>query len=199
VDDAGEHEPRMSISRVEDSLLSTREGEACQLPRQQDVDVEDYKYTQSNFQSGSRSGRIKKSYLPFCEQRKRGVQSLAKGSANLTKPVNDSFTNCSLVTTERSVFWMGVTNKNSMREERKQLRSALSQISNFVYDMAINNCNHLFWLKHGSLEMIRLWELCKQIRATCGEEGNVLISLDELEIRDRILKSRRKEGEDLGY
>jgi len=65
--------------------------------------------------------------------------------------------------------------------------------------MAINNCNRLFWLKHGSLETIRLWELGKQIGATCGEEGNVLISLDELEIRDMILKSRRKEGEDLGY
>jgi len=94
---------------------------------------------------------------------------------------------------------VGETSKNNMREDRKQLRSALSQISNSVSDMAINNCNRLFWLKHGSLETIRLWELVKQIGATYGEEGNVLISLDELEIRDRSLKSRRKEGVNLGF
>jgi len=41
--------------------------------------------------------------------------------------------------------------------------------------------------------------LGKQLGATCGEEGKVMVSLDELEKRDIILKSKREVGEDLGY
>ena len=144
VDDAGNHEPGTSISRLEDSLPSTPEGEASQLHKQQDVDVEEHKYTQSNFLLGSSSGRIKNSYLPLDEQRKMGDQLLAEGTTNLTKSVYNSFTSCSPVTTERRVFWVGETSKNSMREDRKQLRLVLSQISNSVSDKAINNCNRLF-------------------------------------------------------
>lgn len=65
--------------------------------------------------------------------------------------------------------------------------------------MTINKCNRLFWLKHGSLEMIRLWEWEKQLGATCGDKGNVMVNLEELEKRDRILKSQREVGENLGY
>ena len=81
---------------------------------------------------------------------------------------------------------MGESSKDCKREERKNIRLVLSQINNFVSDLAINNCNRLFWLKHGSLETIRVWELGKQLGATCGEEGKVMVSLDELEKRDRI-------------
>ncbi|KAK7372335.1 hypothetical protein VNO80_05713 [Phaseolus coccineus] len=100
---------------------------------------------------------------------------------------------------ERRVFEVGESSKNSKREERKQLRSVPSKISNSDSDIAINNCNHLFWLKHGSLETIRLWELGKQLGATCDDEGKLLISLEELETRDRILKSARDEGANMGY
>ena len=94
---------------------------------------------------------------------------------------------------------MGDTSKNNTREDRKYVRSVLSQISNSVSDLAINNCNRLFWLKNGSLETIRLWELGKKIGASCGEEGKVMLNLEELEVRDRSLKSRREEGEHRGF
>jgi len=94
---------------------------------------------------------------------------------------------------------MGESTKNSKREERKNVRSVLSHISNFVSDMAINNCNRLFWLKHGSLETIRVWELGKQLGATCGVEGNVMVSLKELEKRDRSMKLQRDVREVTGY
>jgi len=80
---------------------------------------------------------------------------------NQTKQGNEPVTINSSSTTERRIFWVGESSKNSKREERKNVRSALSHISNFVSDMAINNCNRLFWLKHGSLETIRVWELGK--------------------------------------
>ena len=118
---------------------------------------------------------------------------------NQTKQVNESITINSFATTERRVFWMGESSKNSKREEHKNLRSVLSQISNYVSDMTINNYNHLFWLKHGSLETIRLWELGKKLGASCRKEGNVLVGLEELEKRDRILKFQREAGEDLSY
>jgi len=47
--------------------------------------------------------------------------------------------------------------------------------------------------------MIRLWELGKKIGASCGEEGNVMLNLEELKVRDRCLKSRREEGEHRGF
>ena len=94
---------------------------------------------------------------------------------------------------------MGESSKISKREERKNVRSALSHISNSVSDMAINNCNRLFWLKYGSLETIRVWELGKQIGATCGVEGNVMVSLEELEKRDRSMKIQRDVREVTGY
>ena len=94
---------------------------------------------------------------------------------------------------------MGESSKNSKRVEHRQLRSALSQISNSVSDMAINNCNRLFWLNNGSLETIRLWELEKQLGATGGVEGNVVVNLKVLEKRDRNQKSQREEGENKGY
>jgi len=103
----------------------------------------------------------------------------------------------SIATTKRRVFWVGEPSKNSKREEHK--RSVLSQISNSVSGMDINNYNRLFWLKHGSLETIRLWELGKQLGATCGDEGNIMVSLEDLEKRDRILKSQREAGENMGY
>jgi len=113
---------------------------------------------------------------------------------NQTKQGNEPFTTNSFAPTERRVFWVGESSKSSKREERKNVRSALSQISNFVSDMAINKCNRLFWLKHGSLETIRVWELGKQLGATCREERNVMVSLEELEKRDRIMKIQREVG-----
>ena len=65
--------------------------------------------------------------------------------------------------------------------------------------MVINNCNRLFWLKHGSLETIRVWELGKQLGATCGVEGNVRVSLEELEKRDWSMKIQREAREVTGY
>ena len=94
---------------------------------------------------------------------------------------------------------MGESSKHSKREEHKKLRSVLSQISNFGYDVAINNCNRLFCLKHGSLETIRLWELGKQLGATCDDEGKLLVSLEDLEIKDKKLKLARDGGDDLGF
>jgi len=94
---------------------------------------------------------------------------------------------------------MGESSKNSKRKDRKHIRSFLSQISNYVYNMAINNCNRLFWQKRESLETIRLWELGKQLGATCGDERNIMLSLEELEKRDIILKSQREVGENMGY
>ena len=100
---------------------------------------------------------------------------------------------------DKRIFWTGDSSKNNKREERRNVRSAISHISNFVSDIAINNCNRLFWLKHGSLETIRVWELGKQIGATCGVEGNVMISLEDLEKRDRNMKIQREVREDKGY
>jgi len=42
--------------------------------------------------------------------------------------------------------------------------------------------------------MIRLWELGKQLGARYGDEGKILVSLEELERRDRILKTEREGG-----
>jgi len=53
-------------------------------------------------------------------------------------------------------------------------------------------------LKHGSLETIRVWELGKQLGASCGEEGKVMVSLEELEKRDRFMKLKREAGEVIG-
>ncbi|XP_068503760.1 uncharacterized protein [Phaseolus vulgaris] len=52
-----------------------------------------------------------------------------------------------------------------------------------------------FSLKHGSLETIWVWELGKQLGATGGDIGNVMVSLEELEKRDRSLKLQREERE----
>jgi len=71
----------------------------------------------------------------------RGAQMLADGSPNLTKVINESLSICSPGTSERRVFWVGDTSKTNTWEDRKYVRSALSQISNFVSDLAINNCN----------------------------------------------------------
>jgi len=65
--------------------------------------------------------------------------------------------------------------------------------------MGINNCNCLFWLKHESLETIRVWELGKQLGAICGVESNVMVSLKELEKRDRIMKIQREAGENMSH
>jgi len=94
---------------------------------------------------------------------------------------------------------VGESSKHSKREERKQLRSVLSQISNYGSDVAINSCNHLFWLKQGSLETIRLWELGKQLGARGDDEGKFLVNLEDLEIKDKKLKSARDVGDDLGF
>jgi len=102
-------------------------------------------------------------------------------------------------TNERRVFWMGESSKNSKRKDHKHIRLVLSQISNSVSNMAINNCNRLFWKKRESLETIRLWELGKQLGATCGDEGNIMLSLEELEKRDIMLKSQKEVGENMGY
>jgi len=95
--------------------------------------------------------RIKDTYLSFNEQRKRGFQLFLDGTEEQTKEGNELMSFNSIATTERRVFWVGKSSKNSKQEERKHIRSVLSQISNYVSDMAINNCNRLFWLKHGSL------------------------------------------------
>ena len=108
----------------------------------------------------------------------------------------DMFSN---VPMERRFLWVGESSKHSKCEERKQLRSALSHISNSGSDIAINNCNRLFWLKHGSLETIRLWELGKQLGATCDVEGKLLVSLEDLEIKDKMVKSAREGGDVMGF
>jgi len=147
----------LSISRVEDSL--------CLLPSgANSVSVKMEKNTQSHNQIGLRSGIIKDIYLPFEEQRKTGVEEQSKvgfkqtaeGKNNQTMQVNGIKSFNSVDSKERIVFWVGKSSKNNKWEERKQLRSVLSQISNSISDMAINNCNRLYWLKHGSLETIRL-------------------------------------------
>jgi len=40
--------------------------------------------------------------------------------------------------------------------------------------------------------------LGKQLGPTCGEEGKVMVNLEELEKRVRIMKFKREVGEDLG-
>jgi len=124
---------------------------------------------------------------------------LAKGKNNQIMQVNGLNPFKPADTTKKRVFWVGESTKNNKRVERRQLSSALSQISNSVSDMAINNCNRLFWLKHGSVETIRLWELGKQLGATGGVEGNIIVNLEVLEKRDRNKKSQREEGENKGY
>jgi len=147
VETAGKHEPKTSIARVEGSLLQTSEKEVNKLPRQQIDNADEHKYKQCNINLGSNPSRIRNSFLPFGEQRERGAQTLADGSPNLTKVINESLSICSLGTSERKVCWVGETSKNNTREDRKYVRSALSQISNSVSDLAIYNCNRLFWLK----------------------------------------------------
>ncbi|KAK8468680.1 hypothetical protein PHAVU_006G086211 [Phaseolus vulgaris] len=99
----GKHEPRISISRVEDSLLQTSEREVIHLPRH----------------LGSNSGKIRNPFLPFGEQKERGDHSIAEGSSNSIKVFNDSVSICSSSTSERRVFWVGDTSKNNKREDRK--------------------------------------------------------------------------------
>jgi len=155
-EDRGEHESIKSVSRVEDSLRVSQEAEAYQSSTQQSFDVTKNKHTQSQIQSGSRSSRIKDTYFLFGKQRKKRSQLLADEMDNQKKQVNKSITTNSFATMERRVFWVGESSKNSKREELKNIRSVLSQISNSVSDTTINNCNRLFWLKHGSLETIKV-------------------------------------------
>ncbi|KAK7335543.1 hypothetical protein VNO80_27444 [Phaseolus coccineus] len=150
--------------------------------------------------TGSSSYKVKDTYFTFDEQRKLDSPPVSEetfaqpnGENDERVPINPD------ALAERRVYWVGESSKNNKQEERKQLRLVLSQISNSGSDIAINNCNRLFWLKHGSLETIRLWELGKQLGATCGDEGKLLVILEELETRDRILKSEREAGGNLGY
>jgi len=184
---------------VEDSLGVSQDGEAFESHTQQAFEVSKNKQKERQSQSVSRSSRIKDTYFPFGKQSKKGTHLFGDEADKQKKQINISTTTNSSATTERRVFWVGESSKDCKREERKNIRLVLSQISNYVSDLAINNCNRLFWLKHGSLETIRVWELGKQLEARCGEEGKVMVSLDELEKRDRILKSKREVGEDLGY
>ncbi|KAK7368961.1 hypothetical protein VNO80_10994 [Phaseolus coccineus] len=86
-------------------------------------------------------------------------------------------------------FQIGESSKHNMREGRREIRSALSQISNVVSDNGIDNCNRMFWLKHDNLETIRLWELGKLIGVTLeGKEKKLLVRLEELEDRDKKQK-----------
>ena len=188
-----------SISRVEDSLCTTPLGEEGRSPSHLSPVSAKHNHTQNHLHSGSRSCRINDRYLPFNEQSKRESQSILDGTGKQKKEGNELMSFNSIDTMERRVFWMGESSKNSKRKGRKHIRSVLSQISNSVSDMAIKNCNRLFWLKRGSLETIRLWELGKQLGATCGVEENIMVSLEELEKRDRILKLQREEGENMGY
>ena len=187
-----------SVSRVEDSLGESQEGEAYQFSNQQALVVTKNKHKLRQTQMDSKSSRIKDTYFPFGKQRNKGTQLIVDAGDNQRKQVNNSITTNSSATMERRVFWVGESSKSSKREERKNIRSVLSQISNSASDSAINNCNRLFWLKHGSLETIRVWELGKQLGATCGEEGKVMVSLEELEKRDRFMKLKREAGEAIG-
>jgi len=109
---------------------------------------------------------------------------------------------------ERKSFWVGessrraeqrtVTDNNEATnaEQRRKIRSAIHTISNSISDSEINNCNRLFWLKNGSLEVIRLWELGKQIGVTLnGKEEDIMLKLEELEKRDKELKKERDRGD----
>nr|XP_007132880.1 hypothetical protein PHAVU_011G132600g [Phaseolus vulgaris]ESW04874.1 hypothetical protein PHAVU_011G132600g [Phaseolus vulgaris] len=78
VEAAGNHEPRISISRVEDSLLQTSEREVNHLPRQQAHNAEEHKYKQHYIHLESNSGKIRNSFLPFGEHKERGIIRLRK-------------------------------------------------------------------------------------------------------------------------
>jgi len=185
-----------SVSRVEDSLGESQE--ANQSTKQHFSVVAKNKHKQSQSQSDSKSNRIKDTYLPLGKQKKKGTQLIEDEVDYQKKQVHNSTPPNSSTTMDRRVFWVGESSKSSKRDERKNIRSVLSQISNSVSDTAINNCNRLFWLKHGSLETIRVWELGKQLGASCGEEGKVMVSLEELEKRDRFMKLKREAGDALG-
>ena len=178
---------------MEDSLRESQEGEANQPSKQFSN-----KQKQSHFQSDSKSNRINDTYFPFGKQRKKGNHLTVDEVDNQKRQVHNSCATNSSAILKMRVFWVGESSKNSKRDECKNIRSVLSQISNSVSDMAINNCNRLFWLKHGSLETIRVWELGKQLGASCGEEGKVMVSLEELEKRDRFMKLKREAGEVIG-
>ena len=193
----GVHVSSKSVSRVEDLLRESQEGKVNESSKLLSPVVVKTKHKQCHFQSDSKSSRIKDTYPPFGKQKKKGTQ-LIEDEVDQKKQVNNSFTSNSSATMERRVFWVGESSKSSKRDERKNIRLVLSQISNSVSDTAIDNCNRLVWLKHGSLETIRVWELGKQLGASCGEEGKVMVSLEELEKRDRFLKLKREEGEVLG-
>jgi len=195
----GEHDPTISISRVEDSLCVTQIGDAYQSPSQHDSVETKNKHTHIQFQSSSSLSIISDTYVPFEKPANKGYQLFANDMDNQKIQGNEPFTINSSATMERRVFWVGESSKNSKWEERKNLRSVLSQISNSVSDMGINNCNRLFWLKHGSLETIRVWELGKQLGVICGVESNVMVCLEELEKRDRILKIQREAGENMSH
>ena len=199
VEKEGEHDPTILISRVEDSLCASQIEEAYQSPSLLASDETKNKHTHIQCQSGSSLSRISDTYVPFEKPANLGYQLSADDVNNQTIQGNEPLTTNTPATMERRVFWVGESSKNSKREERKNLRSVVSQISNSVSDMGINNCNRLFWLKHGSLETIRVWELGKQLGAICGVESNVMVSLEELEKRDRILKIQREAGENMSY
>jgi len=184
----------LSISKVEDSLRTTHTTLEGRSPRHHVPASAEHNHTQSHLHLGSRSYRINERYLPLNEQSKRESRLVLEGTGKQKKENNEVLSLNSIDTNERRVFWMGESSKNSKRRDRKHIRSVLSQISNSVSDMAINNCNCLFWQKRGSLETIRLWELGKQLGATCGDEGKIMLSLEELEKRDIILKSQREAG-----
>jgi len=184
---------------VEDSLSGSLTGEAYQPPPKQYSNESKHKHTNTHLQSGSNSSRVRVTFAPFDKPTNKGANLVANISDNQARKDNEPVTNSSSSTMERRILWVGESSKNSKREERKNVRSALSLISNSVSDMAINKCNRLFWLKHGSLETIRVWELGKQLGATGGDIGNVMVSLEELEKRDRSLKLQREEREVTGY
>jgi len=188
-----------SLPRVEDSLRGSQTREAYQSPLKQNSNETKHKHTNTHFQSGSSLSRIRDTYAPFDKPTNKGDQLVANVMDNQTKQGIEPVTINSSSTMERIIFWVGESSKNNKWEERKNVRSALSHISNSVSDMAINNYNRLFWLKHGSLETIQVWELGKQLGATCRDEGNVMVSLEELEKRDRSLKLQREVREVMGY
>jgi len=91
-----EEDPILSISRVEDSLLSTPMGEnGGKLLQIGYVEAEKNDFRRQN-QSALRSGRIRDTYLPFEGQRKTGceeqsknrIQQMAEGKINQTMQVN---------------------------------------------------------------------------------------------------------------
>ncbi|KAK8464310.1 hypothetical protein PHAVU_011G175950 [Phaseolus vulgaris] len=126
----GEEDPILSILRVEDSILSAPAGENGEKHLQiGSVEAEKNDFRSQN-RSALRSDRIRDAYLPFMgqrktgceEQSKNGIQQLAEGKINQTTQVNGLNPLKQVDATEKRVFWVGESSKNSKWVERKQLR-----------------------------------------------------------------------------